>query len=143
MKLLTLSELKRFDYVKTKEEVLKYFEDISIIKYKYLHIMPPSIVSRLYDINVQSTPISRSKTENYVLLKDEYERKYKNRLDTIDSIIESMSSIEKTFIKDHFINGINITMFAAQFNCSPDKVDQIKKSATIKFALILGIEKYK
>ena len=77
MKLLSLKELKSFDYVKTKEKVLAYLEDINLAKYKYLNVMPPSIVSRLYDIRVQSTPISRSRVESYVILKEEFEREFK------------------------------------------------------------------
>ena len=83
MKLLSLKELKSFDYVKTKEKVLAYLEDVNLAKYKYLNVMPPSIVSRLYDIRVQSTPISRSRVENYVIVKEEFEREFKDKFEEI------------------------------------------------------------
>ena len=143
MKLLSLKELKSFDYVKTKEKVLAYLEDINLAKYKYLNVMPPSIVSRLYDIRVQSTPISRSRVESYVILKEEFEREFKDKLEEIDSIISTMSKIEQRFFIDHYIHGTKIILVQDQFKCGRERIDTIKKSATIKFALLVGIEVYK
>lgn len=139
MNLLSKESLAQFDYVKTKQNVLEHLSDLIMIKYKYMSIMPPSIAVKLFDVNVQSTNLNKSSIESYVILKDEYARKYKTKLEEIENILSTLSPYERTFFKGHLINGELVTTFPNQFKCGIDKVNYIKESAVIKVALILGI----
>lgn len=139
MNLLSKESLAKFDYVKTKQNVLEHLSDLILIKYKYMNIMPPSIAVKLFDVNVQSTNLNKSSVESYIVLKDEYERIYKTKLEEIEKILSTLSPYERTFFKGHLINGELVATFTHQFKCGIDKVNQIKESSVIKFALILGI----
>ena len=101
--------------------------------------MPPSIAVKIFDVNVQSTNLNKSSLESFVILKDEYERMYKIKLEEIEDILSTLSPYERTFFKGHFINGEIIHTFTKEFRCGIDKVHHIKESTVIKFALILGI----
>ena len=80
MKLMSLKDLKMFDYQKTRENVLEYLKDLNTIKYKYRNVLPPSLALNLFDINVQSSGIPKSQVESYVEKKDEYEKLYNEKL---------------------------------------------------------------
>lgn len=97
----------------------------------------------LFDIKVQSSGVSKSSIESYVEKKDEFEREYQEKLKEIDSILESMSLQEQRFFKDHFIHGVKLILFEKQFRCGPDKVEHIKESSVVKFALALDLAVYK
>lgn len=139
MNLLSKESLAKFDYVKTKQNVLEHLSDLIMVKYKYMSIMPPSIAVKIFDVNVQSTNLNKSSIESYVILKDEYETLYKDKLKEIENILSTLSYCERVFFKGHIINGEQIATFTSQFRCGTAKVDRIKESAVIKFALILGI----
>ncbi len=139
MNLLSKEFLVQYDYKKTKQNVLEYISDLIFIKYKYMNIMPPSIAVKIFDVNVQSTNLNKSSIESFVMLKDEYERMYKIKLEEIEDILSTLSPYERTFFKGHFINGEIIPTFTKEFRCGIDKVHHIKESTVIKFALILGI----
>ena len=143
MKLLSLKELDMFDYVKTRERVQDYLSELNMIKFKYRNVLPPSLALNLFDIKVQSSGIPKSQIECYVEKKDEYERKYAQKLKEIDAILEDLSFYEKRFFKDHFIHGIKIKQFEKMFRCGPDMDEHIKESSVIKFALALDLAVYK
>ena len=143
MKLLSLKELEMFDYVKTRENVENYIKDLNIIQYKYRNVLPPSLAMNLFDIKVQSSGVPKSSIESYIEKKDEFEREYQAKLKEIDSILESMSLQEQRFFKDHFIHGVKIVLFEKQFRCGPDKIEHIKESSVVKFALALDLAVYK
>lgn len=132
-----------FDYVRTRENVEDYISDLNIIQYKYRNVLPPSLAMNLFDIRVQSSGIPKSAVESYVEKKDEFEREYQAKLKEIDSILESMSLQEQRFFKDHFIHGVKLSLFEKQFRCGPDKVEHIKESSVVKFALALDLAVYK
>ena len=143
MKLLSLKELDMFDYVKTRERVEEYISDLNMIKFKYRNVLPPPLASQLFDIKIQSSGVPKSSIESYVEKKDEYERKYAQKLNEIYSILEDFSFYEKRFFKDHFIHGIKLKVFEKVFKCGPDMVEHIKESSVIKFALALDLAVYK
>ena len=143
MKLLSLKELEMFDYVKTRKNIEEYLENINIMKYKYQNVLPPSIASKLFDIRVDASKLEQSAIESYIIKKDEFERKYKSKLLLIELTLSNLSRLEELFFKDHFIHGFPLYTFEKQFNCGPDKVEHIKKSSVIKFALALDLAVYK
>ena len=79
MKLLSLNEIKMFNYEKTRDNVMEYIKDLNIIMYKYRNVLPPSIAQNVFDIRVQSSGIPKSSIEIYIEKKDEYERRYKEK----------------------------------------------------------------
>lgn len=143
MKLLSMSDLKVFDYVKTRKNVEDYLKDLNIIKYKYRNVLPPSLALNLFDIKVQSSGNTKSQIEAYIEKKDEYERLYKDKLDEINQLVEDMTLDEKRFFIDHFIHDVKIDDFEKQFRCGKKLVNHIKQSSVIKFALALDIAVYK
>lgn len=143
MKLMSLKDLKMFDYQKTRENVLEYLKDLNTIKYKYRNILPPSLALNLFDIKVQSSGIPKSQVESYVEKRDEYERLYNEKLMNIENILTDLNFYERKFFKDHFINGVKIKQFEKEFRCGPDMVEHIKQSSVIRFALVLDIAVYK
>lgn len=143
MKLLSLKEIKMFNYEKTRENVIDYIKDINIVLYKYRNVLPPSISQNLFDIKIQSSGIPKSSIEMYVEKKDEYERLYKEKMEAIESIISQMSPIEQRFFKEHFIHGTKLEMFEIELRCGSRVIDHIKHSSVIKFALSLDIAVYK
>ena len=143
MKLLSLKELKMFDYVKTRERVEEHIKDLTMIKFKYRNILPPSIASNIFDIRVTPSGVPKSQVESYVEKRDEFERLYYKELLEIELILEDMTLYERRFFKDHFINGIKIKEFEDEFKCGPDMVEHIKVSSVIKFALALDLAVYK
>ena len=143
MKLLSLKELDMFDYVKTRENVEDYLSELNIIKFKYRNVLPPSLALNLFDIKVQSSGIPKSQIEIYVEKKDEFERQYASKLKEIEEVLEDLSYQEKLFFKDHFIHGVVLEVFETKFHCGERKVEHIKESSVIKFALALDIAVYK
>ena len=143
MKLLSMSDLKAFDYVKTRKNVEDYLKDLNIIKYKYRNVLPPSLALNLFDIKVQSSGNSKSQIEAYIEKKDEYERLYKDKLDEINQLVDDMTLYEKRFFIDHFIHDVKMDDFEKQFRCGKKLVTHIKQSSVIKFALALDIVVYK
>lgn len=139
MELLSLKLIETFDYPKTKRNVEEYLEELVLIKYKYMNIMPPSTAIRIFDIQVQSSKNNESSIEKYLILKEEYEEKYKTKMDEIEMFLLSLSRYEVEFFKGHLINNERIETFTKQFRCGIDKVHHIKASAVIKFALIIGV----
>ena len=111
MKLLSMSDLKVFDYVKTRKNVEDYLKDLNIIKYKYRNVLPPSLALNLFDIKVQSSGNTKSQIEAYIEKKDEYERLYKDKLDEINQLVDDMTLYEKRFFIDHFIHDVKIDDF--------------------------------
>ena len=143
MKLLSLKELEMFDYVETRKNVVEHTKDLNMIQFKYRNVLPPPLANQLFDIRVQSSPTNRSGIESYVEKRDEFEREYKQKLEEINDIIKDFSYHEQRFFKDHFIHGVKIEDFEKLFRCGPDKVEHIKQSSVIKFALALDIAVYK
>ena len=143
MKLLSMSDLKAFDYVKTRKNVEDYLKDLNIIKYKYRNVLPPSLALNLFDIKVQSFGNTKSQIEAYIEKKDEYERLYKDKLDEINQLVDDMTLYEKRFFIDHFIHDVKMDDFEKQFRCGKKLVTHIKQSSVIKFALALDIAVYK
>ena len=139
MKLLSLKELEQFDYVKTRERVQEHVNELNMIKYKYMNVLPPSIASNLYEIKVQTSRSNNSSIERFVEKKDEFERLHKEKLSEIESAIQTLNIEEQRIIKDCFVHGISLTVIERQFKCGREAFERIKKSAVIKFALILDI----
>lgn len=143
MKLLSLKELSIFDYTKTRERVDDYLKDLTMIKFKYRNVLPPSLASNLFDIRIIKSGVPKSQIEIYTEKKDEFERLYYQKLKEIDILIDDMTIYEKRFFKDHFINGIPMKFFENEFHCGRELVCHIKKSSVIKFALALDLAVYK
>lgn len=143
MKLLSLKELSIFDYAKTRERVDDYLNELTMIKYKYRNVLPPSLASNLFDIRVRRCGVPKSQIETYTEKRDEFERMYYQKLKEIDNLIQDMTVNERRFFKDHFINGLSMKSFETEFNCGRELVSHIKKSSVIKFALALDLAVYK
>ena len=143
MKLLSLKELTVFDYVRTRERIEDYIKDLTMIKFKYRNVLPPSIASNIFDIRLAPSGVPKSQIEGYVEKRDEFERLYYKKLLEMELILEDMTFYERRFFKDHFINGIKIKEFEDEFKCGPDMVEHIKVSSVIKFALALDLVVYK
>ena len=139
MELLSNRIIVKYDYEKTKDKVNSFMQQFEEKYYRYLSILPPSIVSHISDIKVQSSCTALSLTEKYVMKKIENEKDYIEYLDLILKIIDNFTEEEQQIFKGIYMLKYTIGSLYQKSEVSDKTFKKIKKSAIIKFALVLNL----
>ncbi len=139
MKLLNAEVINKYNYIKTSTNVREYMSNFENDYYRYVSILPPSITSHLSDIKVQTSSNNTSAIESYVIKKTEKEEEFLKSLNIILKIIDTFNDEEQRFFKGVFFLGNSESVIIEELQCAEKRLNHIKKSCMIKFALVLGL----
>lgn len=141
MKELTLREINRFDYQKTRKFVDKELAYLSHLGTKLTCLLPPNAGRQLSFTDKVSLSFSNSsKQEKYVEKKDYIEYQIKTEIDKIKDSLLKMSKDELFIFEKIYIYQNTETDIMDETSWSQSKLIRIKKSFIIKFALSKGID---
>lgn len=141
MKELTLKEINRFNYVKTRKYVDKELSYLSHLGMKLTCLLPPDAGRQLsFTDKVNLSLPNSSKQEKYVEKKDYLEYQIKTEINKIKDILLKMSKDELFIFEKIYIYQNTEDDIMEENNWSESKLIRIKKSFIIKFALSKGID---
>jgi len=143
MSLLNWQRIKRYNYKETKLNVDDYMEDFSELFFRFINITPKSLSSRLKEAVVDFTRSNTSYIEQYVEKKDEAERRYLEKLDSILNTLDNLSYQEQVYFKGIYFHDLSEAALRDKLNVSRNGLDHIKQSAIIKFALAFNLAEEK
>ena len=83
-----------------------------------------------------------SKIESMLIRMYDEEDKKRQFIDKYFKALESLEKTERKVIIYTFINCIEFEVICEKIECSPQTLSKIKKSAIVRFALKLGLDKF-
>jgi DNA-directed RNA polymerase specialized sigma subunit len=139
MGLLEWEMIKNYNYKDVKENVDIFMYDFLKLFYKYINITPKSLTSQLKEVVVDYTRSNTSYIEEYVEKKDEFERKYLDRLNEIINVVDNLSYQEQHYIKGRFFKGMKISEIEEKLQISDTGFKHVIYSASLKIALAFDL----
>lgn len=136
---LSNKEIKRYNYIKTKEYVDDILFDLKHLGTKLMCLTPPDSGRHVSFLDkVQESKTKGSKIEKYIEKKDYIEREIKKELSKIEDSILLMTPNEKLLFEEVYIYQNTDFDIEEKLGWSHKKVLHIKKSFVIKIALSRG-----
>lgn len=136
---LSKTVVKKYDYNATKKNVEQFMDPFYELIFKYKNISPPTISMKISEVNIQHLNNPLSPVENYVIKKLSTEEEVKEYYNTIQTIFDMLCNEEKICFKSIYFDGISEIDCAEILNVNKNTITEIRKSATIKFALALDL----
>lgn len=140
MRLLSNEVIMKYDFVKTKMKVDSFIQEFEEDYYRYVNLLPPSISSHLSEIKVQTSRFRTSEIEMYTIKHEELEETFRNNLEIIMKVTDSLSFEEQRYFKGRYFLGNSENVLFEELRCGETHFKHIKKSSILKFALALNLE---
>ena len=139
MNTLSLKILRGYDYIKAKRFVEDELYGVKILGTKFTCLLPPTAGRQISLLDKVDTSITNgSKQEKYVEKKDLIEKRLKEEISKHQDVLDLMTEEEMIIFEEEYINQITGFEIEEKYKWSTLKVNHIKKSFIIKFALARG-----
>ena len=141
MQEISVKEIKRYDFIRTKKYVDDLLFNLKHYSMKLLCLLPPGANVKVDLIDkVQESRTNTSKIEKYIEKKDYLEPMIKEELNKISNSIKLMTENEKTMFEELYIYQNTEFDISEKYGWSRSKVVHLKKSFIIKIALSKGMD---
>ena len=139
MNMLSIKIIKGYDYKKAKKFVEDELYYIKILGTKLTCLLPPNAGRTINSSEkVDGSIINGSKQEKYIEKKDSIERALHDEIEKYQDVFDLMTDDEMTIFEEEYINQSTSFEIEEKYKWSTLKVNHIKKSFVIKFALAKG-----
>lgn len=139
MQELSLKEIKRYNYAKTKEYVDDELFELKHLGTKLVCLLPPGLSRNISFVDkVQESHTNQSNVETYIEKKDYLERKIKDELKNFEDSLKIMSIDEKIVFEASYIFQNTDMEIMERYDWSRNKLLHVRKSFIIKFSLSKG-----
>lgn len=137
---LTNDVIKQFDYAVIKKNIINFISSIDLLCFKLKKIEQPKITSS-YEIKYSFTvPVSSSKLEKFVINKIYLEEQIIDVVSKYIYAINSLSKIEREVFIKTYLYETKDDIICYEMNLIFHKLLQIRKSASIKFNMMLDLD---
>ena len=139
MNMLSLKIIRGYDYIKAKRFVEDELYGVKILGTKLTCLLPPTAGRQISLLDKVDTSMTNgSKQEKYVEKKDLIEKRLKEEINKHQDVLDLMTEEEMIIFEEEYINQITGFEIEEKYKWSTLKVNHIKKSFIIKFALARG-----
>lgn len=139
-KTLTNDVINKFDYKQIKKYIITFISSIDLLLYKLKRVESPKITCN-YEIKYSFTiPVRTSKIEEFVINKICLEEELIEIISKYIYAINSLSKIEREVFIKTYLYETKDDIICYEMNLIFHKLLQIRKSASIKFNMILDLD---
>lgn len=138
---LTDDVIKQFDYASIKKNIINFISSIDLLCFKLKKLEKPKITPN-YEIKYSfGVPVANSKIESFVLNKIYLENQIEEIISKYVNAINSLNKMEREVFIKTYLYETKDEIICYEMNIIFHKLLQIRKSASIKFNLILDLDK--
>ena len=141
MNVLSSKMIGKYNYPKVKEYVEDELFNITFLGTKLMCLLPPDAGRQICTSEkVDSSHALGSKQEKYVEKKDYLEREIEKEKALHQESFELMTDEEITIFEETFIYQLSDLQIEDKYTWSNTKINRLRKSFMIKFALSKGMD---
>ena len=141
MNVLSYKIINKYNYHKAKEFVDDELFNIKFLGTKLMCLLPPNAGRRISELDkVDGSRILSSKQEQYVEKKDYLEREIEKEKLLHEESFKLMTEEEITIFEESYIYQLSDLDISEKYIISTTKINHLRKSFIIKFALSKGMD---
>ena len=141
MNVLSNKIINKYNYSKVKDYVEDELFNIKFLGTKLMCLLPPDAGRQMINIDkVDSSHSNTSKLEKYVEKKDYLEREIEKEKTLHKESFDLMTEDEIIIFEEMFIYQNTDLQISEKYDWSNTKINRLKKSFMIKFALSKGMD---